>query len=59
MKTRRRFRFNHPLDWFGPGIGKPLFPRTWEGWVLFLGFFAVIGAFSLFGVGYGPEDVSK
>ena len=57
MKSHRRSRFNHPRDWFGPGIGKPLLPRTWEGWVLFLGFFAVIRALALSGFGYGPEDV--
>ena len=52
LKKHRRLRFNHPGNWFEEGRGKPYFPATWEGWVIFLGFLLgpfIAAAFSLGG----------
>jgi hypothetical protein len=37
QRKHHRLRFNHPGVWFVEGRGKPYFPATWEGWIIFLG----------------------
>jgi hypothetical protein len=40
--------FHHPGDWFGPGVGAPWAPRTWEGCIVFFSLFVAIGAIAYF-----------
>jgi len=44
-------RFNPPSTWFGPGVGGPYAPKTWEGGVIFVAFLATPFILALCGVG--------